>query len=159
MINRTLNRTITYILACFFLLTLVAMFILYANIFAKIEQATHLGLATSKHSEKATKKQPDTEKIDESDTFLKTNRNKDKSFKIASRLSKGLFVSFAITAVSIVPGFIVSVVDFDSTFPSYFHLYPWLAFRLCAAINPIIYPVFHSSFWQAYMNVYEHVVH
>ena len=36
-------------------------------------------------------------------------------------------------------------------------MYPWLAFRLCAALNPIIYPIFHPSFRKGYKNVYEHI--
>ena len=47
----------------------------------------------------------------------------------------------------------------EHTWPAYAHLYPYVFFRLCASATPIIYPLFHSSFWKGYKNVYEHVVY
>ena len=85
----------------------------------------------------------------------KENRNKNlKDLLVALSLSKGLFISFSILALTITLFFVVSVFDFEKVWPTSLHLYAILFFRLCAAVNPIIYPLFHSSFWKGYKNVF-----
>jgi hypothetical protein len=92
---------------------------------------------------------------------LKPNRygNYLKEMKIALKSSKGIFFLFLLKASCLVPILIVSTVDFDQKWPSIFRLYSWIFFRLSAALSPIIYPFYYSSFKHGYKNMYNRLVY
>ena len=106
--------------------------ILYFHVktFKKIKKAINLGL-TERFGEKSLIK-----------------------WKIIIKFSEGIFVSFLCKSIGNIPILIVHAFDTDRSWPTAIHLYAWLFFRLSAALNPIIYPIYHSSFWLGYINVY-----
>ena len=102
----------------------------------------------------------ETQIINQNDRKERAEKLKKKpKMKIAFRFFKGLFITYAVTFFSLVLILTISVIDFDQNFSSYFHMYPWLVMRLCAAINPIIYPIFHFSFWKSYKIVFMHMMY
>jgi len=160
------------VLAGICLIPMVATFFLYMKIFRNINKAIKLGLNYKKkpddefeamgfgpETEETIKMKPtlreDEEDSGPSKVEEQENRNTNlKDLIVALSLSKGLFISFSILALTITPFFVVSVFDFEKVWPTSLHLYAILFFRLCAAVNPIIYPLFHSSFWKGYKNVF-----
>jgi len=123
------------------------------KIFSTIKKALSLGLSAEQ--------KPTTEIEQEEDINLesKDSEKNSNNLILALSISKGFFITFMFVALSIGPFLVASVFDYDKRWPAYAHLYPYAFFRLCAAANPIIYPLFHSSFWKGYKNVYEHVVY
>ena len=155
-INRNFSRTLTSVFACLFAVFLGSIFATYMKIFTTIKKAISLGLSAT------TEQKPSNEIEQEEDVKLDSSKESEKksnNLTLALSISKGFFINFTFVALSIGPFFVASVFDFDKTWPAYAHLYPYVFFRLCASANPIIYPLFHSSFWKGYKNVYEHVVY
>jgi hypothetical protein len=87
------------------------------------------------------------EKLNKDDTHFSHENEKSTlcELKTTFRFSKGLFVMFFIYACTILPMCAVMVIDINQNMSAYVHLYPWLFFRLCSAVTPIVYPMFHSS--------------
>lgn len=129
-------------LSCVLILPGIILSYLYGSIFNKIKKAISLGLA---------------EKLNRSNTHHKTNNTQTtriNELRITLKFAKGLFVSLLIYAITNIPFSIMNLVDMDQVLPSYVHLYPWMLVRLCSSLNPIIYPLYHSSFFYGYKKVF-----
>lgn len=115
----------------------------YGSIFFRIKRAISLGLSQRLNNSSFRER-----------TIIQSPHNETlNDLKQTMKFSKGLFVSFSIYAVALIPFGLIRVIDIEDELPRYFHLYPWLFYRLCSSINPIIYPLFHSSFLYGYRNV------
>ena len=168
------------VLGCLFMVPVVATFVLYAMTFANINRAVKLGLNYKPKpddefgigfgcsDESVRLPLPQTNQVEADDTVAEPketdespslgSKNKKaerlNDLRLALSLCRGLFISFFILTLTITPCIVISVYDFDQRFSTFAHIYPFLLLRLCATVNFIIYPIFHSSFWHGYINVF-----
>lgn len=148
------------IAAGFFLVPLGVTFALYYKIFSNILKAISFGLTVKSKPTGGLVNEPQTAKETSECVKRKSSRRRNwHNFILTLNISKDLFISLAITALTVIPVLIISVFEFDRGLSLDRHIYVWIFFRLCACLNPIVYPFFHSSYWHGYINVYEHVIY
>ncbi len=142
--NRENNRIILIlILVSIFLLVSILLFF-YMSIFKTIKQAIKMKIN-------------DPVDLLELQAMILTNEGYESSIdelKKAFKLAKGLFVMYFMYTLSAFPLFIIVLIDDEQKFPSYAHMYSWLFLRMCAAATPVVYPLYHVSIRQGYMNVF-----
>lgn len=172
--NRTLNRFVYLVLTIIFVIPVVMIIFSYSTIISRVRHAYFNSCQEQKiHQAKMVEDkdlvEPDTMKETQFNSVSKElcdiealnpepdhlNERVDE-LKKTLKLLKGLVLSFVITIFTFVPFLIISNLDFEQNWPAYIHLYSWLFFRLCSAINPIIYPIYYSSFLEGYLIVYYH---
>lgn len=124
----------------------------YGSIFKKIKNSLSLGL-TAPHFNDV-----DTQMIIIRPTKIKMNK-KLNDLRLSLKFAEGLFVSFLVYSIAIVPFCLVNMLDYNHKYASYIHLYPWFLVRSWSSFNPIIYPFYHSSFRFGCKNVINVVVH
>jgi hypothetical protein len=65
---------------------------------------------------------------------------------------------YIIYIFTIFPLWFILLVDIDQEWPDYLHQYPWMFFRLCSAVTPFVYPLFHPSIRSGYKNAVDRYV-
>ena len=72
--------------------------------------------------------------------------------KKSLQISKGLFASFIVFTLCVLPYAIVMMSDFESKFPVHVHMFLFLLARLNSSLNPILYGATNSLFQSGYRN-------
>ncbi len=127
----------------------------YGSIFKKIKNSLSLGLTVPHRNGYG---DVDIQMIIIRPKKIKMNKNLN-DLRISLKFAEGLFVSFLVYSIAIVPFCLVNMLDYNHKYASYIHLYPWFLVRSWSSFNPIIYPFYHSSFRFGCKNVINVIVH
>jgi len=141
--NRKMNRSVLIIILSVLMIPLIAMFYFYLSIFKSIQYTVGMWAMRAKDTD-------DTHMIALGNLTVnaekkQTNKTNLEDLKIILKFTKGLFVMYLMYTFTIFPLCLMMIVDIDQELPAYFHMYPWMFYRLCSSLTPIIYPLFHSS--------------
>ena len=74
------------------------------------------------------------------------------------KFSKGLFGLYLMYLFTMLPVCLMMIIDINQELPSYYLIYPWIFFRFCSAVTPIIFPLTHSSIRFGYKNTIDRFV-
>jgi len=146
--NRKMNRSVLIIILSVLMIPLIAMFYFYLSIFKSIQYAVGMWAMRAKDPDDTHMVALENLTVNEEinpEEKKQTNKTNLEDLKIILKFTKGLFVMYLMYTFTIFPLCLMMIVDIDQEFPAYFHMYPWMFYRLCSSITPIIYPLFHSS--------------
>jgi len=131
---------------------MVVLFYFYFSIVKSIKYAIHLG-------ENRGLKTGNNEEICLQDQEISpVNEPNIEDLRLTLKFSKGLIVMYTMYAFSIFPLCIFLIIDNKKQWPAYLHQYPWLFYRLCSAVTPVVYPLFHPSIRSGYKNAIDRYV-
>ena len=80
------------------------------------------------------------------------NYFKKKKLDTSIKISKGLFASFILVVITVLPYGILIMIDFEDKLPRSFHLYTMLFARINSSLNPILYGITNPLFRYGYKN-------
>ena len=70
------------------------------------------------------------------------------------KFSKEFIIMYIMHLFSVFARTFITLIDINDEWPSFIYVYIWLSIRLCPVAIPVIYPMFHFSIRQSYLNLF-----